>query len=118
MEQKHEPSAFSGAAFKKAELNWTTFVKEGFAIFQAFDKLDYLLMSERPEDVFTDHRYFLFAFAPLGLEPALGRHMASKVQRWALFLARYSYVIEYIAGGENVFADIRKRWTKGNRAEG
>ena len=103
----------SGAAFKTAQPNWTMFEKEGFAIFQAFDKLDYLLMSERPAHVFTDHRNFLFVFAPLALEPAQGRHLVSKVQWWALFLSRNSYVIEHIAGDENVFADILTRWMKG-----
>ena len=37
--QRHEPLAFLSSAFKKAELNWTTFEKEGFAIFQTFEKL-------------------------------------------------------------------------------
>lgn len=32
--QKHEPLAFLGSAFSKAELNWTTFEKERFAIFR------------------------------------------------------------------------------------
>ena len=118
MEQKHDPLAFSGAAFEKGELNWTMFEKEGFAIFDAFDKLDYLLMSARPAHVFTDRRNLLFVFAPLALETALGRHVVSKVQRWALFLSSYRYMIEHIAGDENVFADILTRWTKGYRAEG
>ena len=118
MEQKHEHLEFSGAAFEKTELNWTMFEKDGFASFQTFDELDYLLMSERPSDALTDHRNLLFIFAPLALEPALGRHVVSKVQRWALFLSRYSYVIEHIAGDENVFADILTRWTKSYRAEG
>ena len=81
MEQKHEPLAFSGAAFKKAKLNWTMFEKEGFAIFQAFYKPDYFLLSERPAHVFTDHRNLLFLFAPLALEPALDLHVVSKVRR-------------------------------------
>ena len=79
-DQLHEPLAFLGSQFKKAELNWTMFEKEGFAIFQSFDKLDYLLTSGRQAHVFTDHRNLLFVFAPLALEPALGRHVVSKVQ--------------------------------------
>ena len=44
--------------------------------------------------------------------------MVSKVQRWALFLSKYTYVIEQIDGNDNVFADILTRWTKGYRNEG
>ena len=44
--------------------------------------------------------------------------MVSKVQRWALFLSKYTYVIEHIDGDDNVFADILTRWTKGYRNEG
>ena len=117
-DQKHEPLAFLGSQFKKAELNWTMFEKEGFSIFQVFEKMDYLLMSGRPVHIFTDHRNLLFVFAPLALEPVLGRHVVSKVQRWALFLSRYSYVIEHIDGDDNVFADILTRWTKGYRCGG
>ena len=72
------------------------FEKEGFGIFQSRDRLDYLLMSGRPAHVFTDHRNIFVVFAPLVLEPALGRPVMSKVQRWALFLSKYAYVIEHI----------------------
>lgn len=111
--QRHEPLAFLGSEFKGAELGWTTFEKEAFAIFQTFEKLDYLLMSSKPAHVYTDHRNLLFVFAPLALEPALGRHIVSKVQRWALYLSRFPYVIEHVSGEANVFADILTRWTRG-----
>ena len=116
-EQRHEPLAFLGSQFKGAELGWSTFEKEGFAIFQTFNTLDYILMSSKPTHVYTDHRNLLFVFAPLALEPALGRHIVSKIQRWALFLSRFPYVIEHIEGTSNVFADILTRWTKGYRKE-
>ena len=112
-DQRHEPLAFLGSQFEKGELNWTMFEKEGFSIFQAFEKLDYLLMSGRPAHVFNDHRNLLFVFAPLALEPALGRQVVSKVQRWALFWSKYNYVTEHIDGDDNVFADILTRWTTG-----
>ena len=114
-DQKHEPLAFLGSEFKGAECGWTTFEKEAYAIFQTFEKLDYLLMSSKPCHVFTDHRNLLFVFAPLSLEPALGRHIVSKVQRWALYLSRFPYIIEHVSGTANVFADILTRWTRGYR---
>jgi len=79
--------------------------------------MDYILMGSKPLHIFTDHRNLLFVFAPLALEPSLGLHIVSKVQRWALFLSRFSYVIEHVDGASNVFADILTRWTKGYRRE-
>lgn len=115
--QMHEPLAFLGAAFKDAERNWSTFEQEGFAIYQAFKKMDFILYNDKPTHVFTDHRNLLFVFAPLALEPALGRHVVNKVQRWALYLSQFPYVIEHVEGERNVFADILTRWLKGYRSE-
>ena len=115
--QMHEPLAFLGAAFKGAERNWSTFENEAFAIYQAFKKMDYLFYSDKPAHVFTDHRNLLFVFAPLALEPALGRHVVNKVQRWALFLSQFPYVIEHVDGDRNVFADILTRCLRGYRSE-
>ena len=116
-EQQHQPLAFLGAAFKGAELGWSTFEKEAFAIFKTFEKLDYMLLGHGDVRVFTDHRNLLFVFAPLSLEPSLGRHIVSKVQRWALYLSKFAYVIEHVSGCENVFADILTSWLKGYRGE-
>ena len=54
--QCHEPLAFLGAAFRGAQLKWSMFEKEGFAIFQVFDKMDYLFFGEKATNVFKDHR--------------------------------------------------------------
>jgi len=116
-EQRHEPIAFLGSSFKHAEKNWTTFAKEGFAIFQAFDRMDYLLAGHRDERIFTYHRNLLFFFAPLYVEPALGRHIVSKVPRWALYLSRFNYAIEHVSGENNVFSDIFTRWTRAHRRD-
>eukprot|EP00171_Calliarthron_tuberculosum_P020891 IDg20891t1 len=115
--QVHEPLAFLGSGFRGPQLHWTTFEQEGFAIFQVFLKLDYILLGHEHVHVFTDHRNLLFVFAPLAVEPALGRNIVSKIQRWALFLSRFSYTIEHIAGVDNVFADILTRWLKNYRED-
>ncbi len=67
---------------------------------QVFRSLDYLFYTESPVHVFTDHRNLLFVFSPHSVEPALGRHVVSKVQRWALHLSKYQYVIEHIDESE------------------
>ena len=113
-EQKHQPLAFISSSFKGAEMNWSTFEKEAFAIYQTFQKLDYMFASRIPH-VYTDHRNLLFIFNPCSLEPALGRHVVSKVQRWALYLSSFQYTIEHVSGNKNVFADILTRWLKGYR---
>ena len=116
-EQKHEPLGFLAGELKNSSANWTTFEKEGYAIVQAFGKMDYLLMGAPNVRVFTDHRNLLFVYAPLALEPSLGRHVVSKVQRWALYISRFRYVIEHVPGQQNVFADILTRWLRGYRKE-
>ena len=77
-DQKNERLAFLGSSFKDAQLHWTTFEKEAYAIFQTFEKLDYLFQGHQRTLVFTDHRNLLFIFGPLSLKPALGRHVVSK----------------------------------------
>lgn len=113
--QRHEPLAFLGSVFSKTEQRWTTFEKEAFAIFQSFKKMDYLLLVEENTHVFTDHRNLLFVYNPEALEPALGRHVVTKVQRWALYLSRFSYTIEHIVGTRNTMADVMTRWLNGYR---
>ena len=114
-EQAHQPLGFVGGEFTKSELNWSTFEKEGYAIFKTFEKLDYLLLGEQPVHVFTDHRNLLYIFAPCALVPASARHVVSKVQRWAMYLSRFEYAIEHIDGSANVFADLLTRWGRGHR---
>ena len=41
--QRHEPLSFVGRRFNATELNWSVAEKEGFAIKDTMQKLDYLL---------------------------------------------------------------------------
>lgn len=117
LEQKNEPLAFLSAAFNDTERGWSTFEKEGYAILKLLGKLDYMFLVENDTHVFTDHRNLLFVYNPEALEPALGRRVIMKVQRWALYLSRFAYTIEHIAGEENVMADIMNRWYSGYRGQ-
>lgn len=76
-----------------------------------------MLLGHAHVHVFTYHRNLLFVFAPLALEPALGRHIASKAQQEALYLSKFNYAIEHIRGDENVRADILTWRTRGCRSE-
>lgn len=75
--QRHEPLAFLGGAFKRAELNWSTFEQEAYAIFQTFVKVDYLLMDEQPVHMFTDQRNLLFVLHLYGTFYRMTHHFQS-----------------------------------------
>ena len=115
LEQAHQPLAFLSGEFSGAELGWTTFEKEVFAILQTFTRLDHMLQCESLIRIFTDHRNLLFVFCPSILDPSLGRHKAMKVMRWAIFLSQFSYKIEHVDGENNVMPDIMTRWLRGYR---
>ena len=115
-DQQHQPMGFVGGEFTKSEVNWSTFEKEGFAIFKTFQKLDYLFLGSQDVHVFTDHKNLLYVFAPCALAPVTGNHVVSKVQRWALYLSRFNYNKEHIDGNKNIFADILTRWGRGHRS--
>ena len=79
--------------------------------------MDYMLLAEDNIHLYTDHRKLLFVFNPLALDPTLGRHIVNRVQRWGLFLSRFSYAIEDVDGECNVMADIMTRWWRGYRGK-
>jgi hypothetical protein len=76
-EQKHEPLGFCGHKFVGSELNWSIVEKEGFAVVDALRKLDYLLMNDRPFQLFVDHKNLIQIFSPL----AVSKPVAQKLQR-------------------------------------
>lgn len=108
-EQRHEPLAFLSGDFKGAASRWSTVEKEAFAIVHAAQKLDYLLQNPQGFRIFTDHANLAFIF-DASRHSALHRHTAAKLQRWALQLTGFDYVIEHIPGELNVWADLLSRW--------
>jgi len=117
LDQSHEPLAFLGGAFRGPQERWSTPEKEGFAIYQVFERLDYLLLPERDTRIFTDHLNLLFIFNPLAIDSSLKKHIVNKVLRWSMTLSKFSYVIEHIPGEKNIMADIMTRWLKGYRGK-
>ena len=61
-QQRHEPLGFCGHKFSGSELNWSIVEKEGFAVVDALNKLDYLLMNDRPFRLFVDHKNLIQIF--------------------------------------------------------
>lgn len=107
--QQHEPQAFRGGNFTGAQKNSTIYEKEAYTIVQTFERMDYLFWGAQLVHVSTDQQNLLYVFAPLALCPNSPRHVLSKVHRWAIHLSRFEFVIDYIEGANNVFADVLTR---------
>ena len=104
--QRHEPLGFVGHRFNKCEMNWSVAEKEGFAIKDTMQKLDYLLQMKRPFKLFCDHKNLIQIFSPTNVS----KPTAQKLQRWALYMQRFHYKIEHIKGEENIWAHLMTRW--------
>ena len=107
--QNHEPLAFLSGSFTGSSSRWSIPEKEGFAIVESMTRLEHLTVG-RVVSIFTDHATLVYLFDPIGQNPGIARHTASKLMRWALRLSSYSYVIEHISGDKNVWADMLTRW--------
>jgi RNase H-like domain found in reverse transcriptase len=73
-----------------------------------FERLDKYL-APREVLIYSNHRNLAYIFDPLGKDPTLAKRTVSKLQRWALKLSIYRYVITHIAGEDNVRADLLSR---------
>ena len=87
-------------------MNWTVAEKEGFAVKDTMEKLDYLLQMKRPFKFFSDHKNLIQIFSPTNVS----KPTAQKLQRWVLFIQRFRYEIEHIKGGETHLPDLLRRW--------
>ena len=108
-DQQHEPMCFLSGAFKGSSINWSVAEKEGFAIVEAMCRIDYLVMG-REVSIYTDHANLVHMYDPLGRNPGMPRHTASKLMRWAIKLSAFRYVVEHLPGDRNVWADMLTRW--------
>lgn len=107
--QNHEPLAFLSGSFTGSSSRWSIPEKEWFAIVESMTTLEHLTVG-RVVSILTDHATLVYLFDPIGQNPEIARHTASKLIRWALRLSSYSYVIEHISGDKNVWADMLTRW--------
>jgi transposase InsO family protein len=109
-EQPHQPLAFLSGIFRGSQLNWSTVDKEAFAVKESCEKLTHVLERERGFRIFTDHLNLKYIFAPTEVVSAVPRTTAERLERWALRLRAFEYVIEHIDGAANVWADLLSRW--------
>ena len=110
-EQRHEPLAFLSGSFKGASYNWNIVEKEGYAVIAATDKLAYLLHRQRGFHLYVDHKNILYIMNPNGgATTMVPKHVEDRLQRWAIRLMGFKYVIHHVPGEENYLADILSRW--------
>ena len=95
---KELPIGFLSRALKGAELNWSTFEQEGYAIHQALKKFEYLLRDVK-FTLRTDHRNLLY----------MNMKASDKVLRWKLDIQQFDFDVEHIPGPDNIVADLYPR---------
>lgn len=113
LEQNHQPLAFLSGRFVGASSRWSTIEKEAFAIVEAVRRLEYLLLRPAGFRLYTDHRNLVYMFNPYATDGAMARYRADKLQRWALSLMAFKYIIEHVPGEANVWGDLLSRWGAG-----
>jgi hypothetical protein len=113
-EQAHQPLGFCGHHFNGSELNWATSDKEAYAVVDVFRKLSYLFVSKLGVRLFTDHRNLVMIFNP----SKCSVQASQRLTRWSMELTTYPrFIVEHIAGAENVWPDLLSRWGSGLRTE-
>ncbi|KAH9109965.1 hypothetical protein AeMF1_015085 [Aphanomyces euteiches] len=117
-EQRHEPLAFLSGAFRGASYRWPIVEKEAFAVVESCKRLEYLLIRPDGFRLFTDHLNLVYMFNPYGTSPNMAKYQAHKLQRWALTMSTFPYVVECVAGEENVWADLLSRWGRPDVQDG
>ena len=95
---KERPIAFISKSLAQERLRWSVPEKEAFAIFYAFQKLEYLIR-DRYFVLRTDHKNLTY----------INQEGSAKVRRWKLAIQEYNFDIEHIAGEKNVVADAFSR---------
>lgn len=95
-----KPIAFISKTFDQRMMNWDTPQKEGYAIFYALEKWEYLLR-DRFFYLHTDHANLTQLKSKYG--------SSQKVQRWLKCFQGYDYTLLPIKGELNVVADTLSR---------
>jgi hypothetical protein len=92
------PVAFISKSLTRERLRWSVPEKEAYAIYYAFQKLEYLI-----RDTYfvlrTDHKNLTY----------INEEGSPKIRRWKLAIQEYNFDIEYIKGEDNVVADALSR---------
>ena len=102
---EERPIAFASRTMSTAERNYAQFDKEALSIIFGVKKFHFYLYG-RHFELHTDHQALTWIF---GNKKGIPVMAAARIQRWALFLAGYSFTIKHIKGELNVLADSLSR---------
>ncbi|ETV68361.1 hypothetical protein H257_15682 [Aphanomyces astaci] len=109
-DQRHEPLAFLSESFRGTRGRWPIVENEAFAVVESCKCLEFLLIRPGGFGLFTDHRNLEYIVIPLGSNSNMAKYQTHKLQRWALSMTTFLYVVECVAGEENLWADLLSRW--------
>ncbi|XP_058796648.1 uncharacterized protein K02A2.6-like [Phymastichus coffea] len=99
------PIAFGSRLLTKAERNYAQIDKEALALTFIVTHF-YQYLYGRQFILETDHKPLIHIFGP---KKGIPQMAASKLQRYALILAAYDFIIKYIKGKDNCVADSLSR---------
>jgi RNase H-like domain found in reverse transcriptase/Reverse transcriptase (RNA-dependent DNA polymerase)/Integrase core domain/Integrase zinc binding domain len=117
LEQNHQPLAFISGHFSGSQLRWPTVEQEAFAIKETILRGAQFLQHSRPFIVHTDHRNLRFMFSPEPVAADARKQAAERLERWAVTLRAFHFVIRHIPGDLNVCADMLSRWAAPHHVE-
>ena len=103
------PIAFASRSLNSAEINYSQIDREALALVFGVTKFHQYLYGRTGSDRFilvTDHKPLTYLFGHDSTIPVMA---SARVQRWALTLSAYNYIIEYKRGVENANADALSR---------
>nr|XP_049692720.1 uncharacterized protein K02A2.6-like isoform X1 [Helicoverpa armigera] len=98
-DELERPISYASRTLSLAEKNYAQIQKEATAIIFGVKRFhQYLYGRSQPFVLRTDHKPLLAIFGPYKGIPEVS---ANRLQRYAIFLAAYNYVIEYISSKQN-----------------
>lgn len=102
MEQHHSPLTFNSGRFNAAQLGWSVFKKESFAVLNTLERIYLLVKNPDGLDLFMYHKNLFFLFDPMAVVLDMVQATLRKVLCWAVRLSMYNYESYHIKGGANV----------------
>ena len=106
IEGEERPICFASRTLTSSERNYSQFEKEGLAIVYALRHFHNYLWGQSNFEVITDHKPLLGIFSP---DRAIPPMSSGRIQRWALILQAYKFVLRHRSGALLGTADALSR---------